>query len=346
MTRALSPKALLLLIALLPACYQPKQDFRQQWFIFGTQVTVELFATNRARAHAAFDHLDQLFRECNEDWYPWATLNGPARGELARINRAIANGEAIVASTETAAIIRRASEIERLSNGLFNPALGALSELWGFADMGRPWDGPPSPEAIAAILGTAPSTAAIQWQDDALVSANPGIVLDLGGIAKGAILQRTRVLLKSLGIRNAIIDLGGDLVVLGKKRGDPVKVGIRGPLNDARLLGVLGGTELASGEAAVTSGDYERFFTRDGERYQHILDPRDGQPVRHTALVTVISEDPLLADAAATALLVGGPEQFDALVMALGIEAALLISDKGERIMTPAMQRRIRWAKQ
>lgn len=334
---------LLLCALLLTACYQPKQDFRQQWFIFGTQVSVELFAINRAQAHEAFARLDALFKQCDEDWYPWATVKGPATGELARINRAIAHGESIATSAETAAIIRRASEFESLSKGLYNPALGALSELWGFADMGHPWSGPPSQPALDELLTAAPSTSALHWTSDSLSSTNSRIVLDLGGIAKGAILERARQLLTALDVRNAIIDLGGDVVVLGEKRGDPVKVGIRGPVGENRQLGILGGGELASGEAVVTSGDYERFFSRDGERYQHILDPRDGHPVRHTALVTVISEDPILADAAATALLVGGAGQFDALVKAFGVRAALLITADGERIMTPTMQQRIQW---
>jgi thiamine biosynthesis lipoprotein len=336
-------KIMLLAAVLLSACYQPRQDFRQQWFIFGTQVSVELFAVNRAKAHTAFSRLDELFAQCNEDWYPWATASGPATGELARINRAIAGGTRILASQETAAVIRRAEEFERLSQGLFNPALGALSELWGFADMGRPWAGPPSSNAVAELLAKAPSTSSIHWENDVLSSDNPAIVMDLGGIAKGAILDRARRLLIGLGVRNAVIDLGGDLVVLGKKRGKPVRVGIRGPVGDMRRLGILGGSELSGGEAAVTSGDYERFFTRNGQRYQHILDPRTGQPVKDTALVTVISEDPLLADAAATALLVGGARQFDTLVEALGVRDALLITAGGERIMTPAMQKRIRF---
>lgn len=334
---------LLLLALLLPGCYQPKQDFRQQWFIFGTQVTVELFAINRAQAHEAFAQLDSLFKQCDQDWYPWATVKGPATGELARINSAIARGESIVVSAETAAIIRRAGEFERLSNGLYNPALGALSELWGFADMGRPWSGPPSQAALDDLLTTSPTTGALRWTVDSLSSTNPRVVLDLGGIAKGAILERARLLLTGLGVRNAIIDLGGDVMVLGEKRGEPVRVGIRGPVGENRQLGILGGGELASGETVVTSGDYERFFTRDGERYQHILDPRDGQPVRHTALVTVISEDPVLADAAATALLVGGAGQFDSLVKAFGIRAAVLITAEGQRIMTPPMEQRIQW---
>ena len=244
---------------------------------------------------------------------------------------------------ETATVIRRASEIENLTGGLFNPALGALSKLWGFSDMTRPWPGPPAATAIADILATAPSSNAFRWDSETLSSQNSAIVVDLGGIAKGAILNRAGALLTQLGVRDAIIDLGGDLLVLGEKRGAAVKVGIRGPVGDEPRLGILGGGELSGGEAIVTSGDYERFFSRDGERYQHILDPRTGQPVRHTALVTVISKDPLLADAAATALLVGGAENFDALVEVLGVSDALLISANGERLMTPAMRKRIRW---
>jgi thiamine biosynthesis lipoprotein len=93
----------------------------------------------------------------------------------------------------------------------------------------------------------------------------------------------------------------------------------------------------------VTSGDYERYFEFEGRRYQHIIDPRSGYPVRHTASVTVVHTDPILADAAATALVVAGIAEFDQTCAELGIQQAILIDSTGELRLTAGMKRRVNW---
>ena len=93
----------------------------------------------------------------------------------------------------------------------------------------------------------------------------------------------------------------------------------------------------------MTSGNYERFIEIDGKRYTHIFDPRTGYPVEHTASVTVVDTDPVLADAAATALLVGGPNEFDEIVAMMDLTYALLIDTQGDIRLTPAMAERLHW---
>ena len=93
----------------------------------------------------------------------------------------------------------------------------------------------------------------------------------------------------------------------------------------------------------ISSGNYERFFEIDGKRYHHILDPATGFPVPHTAAVTVVHSDPVLADAAATALLVGGVENFDSLVATLDLEFALLIPSSGDVVLTTGLRERLNW---
>ncbi len=145
------------------------------------------------------------------------------------------------------------------------------------------------------------------------------------------------MLLQENGIRNGIVNAGGDLVVLGTHGDRRWRVGIRDP----RKPKVLRTVELEARESIVTSGDYERFFTYQGKRYHHLLDPRTGYPVTDTASVTVIDNDPELADSAATALMVGGPALFAELPMQLGIRYALLITPDGEVLLTPEMRRRL-----
>jgi thiamine biosynthesis lipoprotein len=164
---------------------------------------------------------------------------------------------------------------------------------------------------------------------------------DLGGIAKGAILDLTIALLRESGVENAIINIGGDLTVLGDIHGRAARIGIRSPVAETPL----GWLDVADGETVVTSGDYERFFEYQGQKYQHILDPKSGFPIQHTASVTVIHRDPVLADAAATALVVAGMAEFDQTCAALGITQAILIDSSGELRLTADMDRRVNWVR-
>jgi thiamine biosynthesis lipoprotein len=163
------------------------------------------------------------------------------------------------------------------------------------------------------------------------------VKIDLGGIAKGALLEDGVALLEELGINDAIINLGGDLTVIGSVHQRRARVGIRSPTADSPIAFL----DAASGETIVTSGNYERFVEIDGRRYTHILDPISGYPVTHTASVTVVHKDALLADAAATAMMVGGADEFDVLCRAFDIEYALLIDASGEVHLTSGMRERI-----
>ena len=164
-------------------------------------------------------------------------------------------------------------------------------------------------------------------------------MLDLGGIAKGAILEQFVGILSAAGVLNAIIDIGGDLTVMGHMKGRTARIGVRAP----RSEDVLGWIEVLDGETVMTSGDYERFFEHDGIRYQHVLDPRSGYPVQETISASVVHRDPVLADAAATALLVAGPGEFEQLCELLGLEEALIVSASGDLRLTPAMEKRLNW---
>ncbi len=284
--------------------------------------------------------LEQKYSAVDVDWYPWPKSDSSAHGELIEINQAIANGDTILVEPTLAALIRRASTLEEESDGLFNPATGGLTRLWGLNDMANTPDALPDPADIQAWLDARISTRSLQWRGDSLTSSSRDIVLDLGGIAKGAILAFSIDILLQHGIKNSIVDIGGDLSVIGTVNGRAARIGIRTPSGP----GVVGMLDIDDGETVTTSGNYERFFEIDGRRYQHILDPRSGYPVEHTASVTVVHTDPLLADAAATALLVGGTAQFDELCRKLAITEALLIESSGDLRLTPAMSKRVKWA--
>ncbi len=319
--------------ALLSACQPRTREVSHTLAAFGTLVTLRYYGVPTADAERATAELEASFQPLQKDWYPWAD------GELKRINMAIANGEATPVSAPLAGLLQRASELERRSNGLFNPALGGLTELWGFNDILRDNWRPPSASEVAAYTQPPPSSTSLQWSGLRLESRDPRVVLDPGGIAKGAILADAARRLRARGIDNAIIDIGGDLLVAGRAGQRPARIGIRKPGSEEAIAWL----EAESGEAVLTSGNYERYFEYAGTRYMHVLDPRSGQPATESASVTVVSRDPVLADAAATALLVAGSAGFEKLCADLGIDDALLITANGDLRLTPSMAGRVHW---
>jgi thiamine biosynthesis lipoprotein len=325
--------ALVLAGSVLGACSPPEQHFDTQRFVaMGTFVEVVAEAPNPdVRADLTRD-IDALLRPFERDYYAWTD------GELARLNRGLARGDAVRVTPELAELLRVAQRYGALSNGAFEPGVGALVELWGFHNGTAAPSAPPEPAAVAAGVARATGIRNLEIAPDGTVRRMHGeaFMLDLGGIAKGAALDRIIAELRSAAIENALVNAGGQVRVLGSRDGRPWRVGIRAPRAEA----ILGVVELASGESVSTSGDYERYYESDGKRMHHILDPRTGYPVTHTQAVTVVAADGVLADAASTALFVAGPEAWRAVAQALGVAMALRVDASGEIELTPAMRDR------
>lgn len=322
-------------VALLAACGgKPDTTAHEQRLVaLGTIVTVSASQTSAQQFAAAIADLEPYLQQVGSDWYPWAP------GELAAVNAALRADQAISVSPPLQHLLQRAATIESLSGGTFNAGLGELSELWGFNEADQDNWQPPDAERVAEVLAGRPTLAALRWSGSRVSAPGHRMMLDLGGIAKGAILRQATDILQRHGVDNAIVDIGGDLMVIGQVGSRAARIGIRSPVTSDAIAWVA----VESGEAVMTSGDYERFFEHDGRRYAHVLDPRNGYPAEGTASATVIDEDPVLADAAATALLVGGAATFSALCADLGIEFALLVSASGDLSLTDGMQRRVNW---
>jgi thiamine biosynthesis lipoprotein len=334
MRSSLSWPSLAIAAALLAAaCAPEKRNYDHDFYTFGTLVSVAFFSISEEDDKSAVEALETLFNDVNNNWYPWAP------GELQRINNAIAADGSIEVSDRLKSVILAATDYEIISRGRFNAGLGRLSELWGLHDFANPPATLPDSDELASLRSSAPGLKSLQWNRNRLTSRNTDVMIDLGGIAKGSILQDCVALLGSLGINNAIINIGGDLVVMGRVDGRTARIGIRSPSAGVAVAGL----DVGDGEAVFTSGTYERFVEIDGDQYPHVLDPSTAYPVTHTSSVTVVDNDPQRADAAATALLVGGVDEFEQLVERLGVRYALLIDAGGDTRLTPAMAERLHW---
>jgi thiamine biosynthesis lipoprotein len=194
----------------------------------------------------------------------------------------------------------------------------------------------PEPTALDRARSLAIGKAHLHLEGSRLWSEAP-VSLELAGIAKGSALAAGAALLRELGVRNAMIVAGGDIIALGRNGDRPWVVGVRDPLNP----GAIGRVLLEDGETIASSGTYERNFRSGGRTFHHLLDPRTGYPATGTAGTTVIAADAELANAGAAALLIGGATRFDELTARLGLEAALLVTEDGRLVTTAAMRRRL-----
>lgn len=285
-------------------------------------------------ARAASRELEQFFAVAGRDWYAFGD------GELAQVNARLARGDSAPVSGTLAPLIRRALDLSARSGGRFDPAVCALVRLWQFdteADLATAM-GPPAAAELRALRTRQGTMADVRF-DGRTVSARRPLCIDLGGLAKGSALEEARRRLTARGIRDALVDLGGSSqLALGRNGNRPWTIGLLHP-RDNRIVARLA---LAPGEAASTSGDYERGYVQDGRRFHHILDPATGLPTAGTATALVIATDAELADAASTALMVAGPGAFTEVCAQLHLDHALIVTTGGRLLTTPAMAARLR----
>ena len=326
----LDRRQFLLAMALLGSagCSDRRRRFDYQWLTFATTLKLSLWHRRAQRADAACAALKQRFDQLHRDWYAWGD------GELGAINQRLARGETAPVSRTLMALLARAETLAADSAGLFDPAAGQLSQLWQFDRFDRrdTHFRPPPADALQAALRVRAAGYTLDTDGGRLRPAAPGLQIDLGGIAKGAALADGLALLADHGMRRALIDAGGDVATLGDADDAPFRIGLAMP---------RAALHVAAGEAVMSSGDYARFWEYQGQRYQHVLDPRTGRPARGGTASTVIHRDPLRADATATALLVAGFEQFWPVCDAMQIEMALLVDNAGKMLATPAMRQRM-----
>lgn len=317
----------------LSACNTPPQSAQYQIYVFGTLVDITLFGADKEAQQKAIATITQDFQQMHHDWHAWKP------GPLVEINNAIAAGKPVRVIPSLIPIIKQSTELSRQSDALFDPAIGGLLHLWGFQQDDRPNGPPPSKAAIEKWVRAAPRMDDITLKGDILTSSNRAVQLDFGGFAKGYAVDLAIDRLREFGIKNAIINAGGDLRAIGSKAGKPWRVGIRHPQGK----GVLASLEVSGDESVFTSGNYERYREYEGVHYAHILDPRTGMPVNGVTSVTVIHDNGAVADAAATALVVAGPKDWHRIAKQMGIKYVMLVDDAGVVYMNPAMQKRVQF---
>jgi thiamine biosynthesis lipoprotein len=243
---------------------------------------------------------------------------------------AAAGRERVKVSPETFSVLATALHIADASGGAFDPTIGAVTSCW--REKLLKGEIPSDEEIRDAVSKTGFGALKLSPPDEAYLETGS---LDLGGIAKGFVSAAARDLLRSRGVTSALIDLGGNVVVMGGRPGagnsgrEPWRIGIQHP---ARPRGTpICAVELYEG-SVITAGDYERYWDVGGRRYTHIFDPSSGRPAEGPLKsVTIVSNDPAQGDALSTAFMVMGEARALELLRVLPGCEAVFVYDEGER---------------
>lgn len=324
-----------LFVVFFAGCAQKESIFRQESFVFGTRVEISIQGEGATKAEIAAQSVLQRFDELHRKLHAWQP------SDLDRLNKAFASGSGkIQIDPELARILEDAKAFSLQSGGLFNPAIGNLIRLWGFHDDGPP-EALPDKAAIDKLVAASPSMQNLHIENNQTWSDNPAVRIDLGGYAKGLALDEAVSILRQHGIRNALVNIGGNVIALGKPGDRPWKVGIQHP----RKAGIIATLDLHDGEAIGTSGDYQRYFEADGKRYSHLLDPRTGWPASGMQSVTIQvsgTHAGVKSDVLTKPLFVGGTNITE-LMNRFNLSQVMAVDSTGTVRVTADMLKRLQW---
>ena len=238
-------------------------------------------------------------------------------------------------SPEMVLVVSAANEIHEKSDGLFDITVMPLTNLWGFGPKNSD-DLVPSDEDIATALSLVGQSRllSLNTSDKTIQKQKGQVSINLSAIAKGYGIDQVAAELTVQGIDRYMVEIGGDLVTAGLNlEGNPWAIGIEKPVFGAQTVELI---LPVSGFGVATSGDYRNFFEEDGVRYSHIINAKNGRPIRHfTSSVTVLAENAMYADGWATALLAAGQDKGMLFAEKFGL-AAFFISTVDEKFVTTA----------
>ena len=282
----------------------------------GTEVSVYFWHDDDARGQVI---IDEVFAEVDRINASMSTYVESSR--ISEINRRAAD-EAVLAGEELFQLIRRSLDISVLTRGAFDITYDSVGQHYDFRERRRPDDA-----TVEAERGNIDFRyVKLDSAGGTVRFAQQGVRINLGGIAKGYVVERGVDILRQHGVEYGVVTAGGDSRLLGDRRGRPWMIGIRDPRED----GEVAISVPLEDEAISTSGDYERYFDEDGIRYHHIIKPSSGRPVEGVHSATVLGPDAVMTDALSTSVFVMGVDEGLKLIGCLPDYEAIVIDADGQ----------------
>ena len=296
-----------------------------EWFshsfeTMGTQAKVEFEHEDPIKGEALVKAVVAEMERVNQAMSPYIETS-----ELSIMNRE-AKINPFKISDELFQLLKRSNEVSQLTNGAFDVTFSSLAFLYDYRAGNKPTE-----EEIKRLK------SAINYQKVILDETKKTVFyqdnrikIDLGGIGKGHAVDKCIELLQRAGVNNGFVNAGGDSRIIGKKADRLWYIGIRHPRDDNKLIANLPLEDIA----LSTSGDYERFFEKDGVRYHHIIDPKTGDSARAIQSATILADDSTTADALSTSIFILGVEKGMALVNRLPNVSAIMVNSKGRMYLS------------
>lgn len=284
--------------------------------VMGTSFQLEAIGTDVADLDRILGLVLDELRRVEDVFTVWRD------SELTRLNERAGQGP-ISVSREMAELLAVSVECGRMTHGAFDITHFPLRPLWNYKAEHPTL---PSQEQIDAALAFVDYSRIKVDLEHNTVEMPRGFSVDLGGIAKGYGIDRAMRVMLDQGVKNGLVQAGGDTKALGRKFGEPWQIAIKNPRRQGEVFAVLP----VVNQCVQTSGDYERFFEIDGQRYHHILDPRTGRPSLGCMSATVIGPEATFGDGIATAMCVLGPEAGMAIIERLDRVEAVLVGMDGQ----------------
>ncbi|HHT46647.1 MAG TPA: FAD:protein FMN transferase [Firmicutes bacterium] len=293
-----------------------EEKYEKTIFLMDTKVDITLFGQdmNNKQYASLADEIEEEMKQLE------GVFSSHVVGsDICRINDA-AGQRPVKVRPETIFVMQKALEVAEITGGAFDPTVAPLLELWGF---GADNTGVPSEKEIYETMQLV-NYRAVEIDEDSstIFLPEPGMKIDLGGIAKGYIVDQGLKIAENSSASALFVNAGGDISVAGNKpSGENWRIAIQDPFDSQKLIAVL---KVKEGSIA-TSGGYQRFFEVDGKRYHHILDPATGYPASEVASVSILAPDTITADALSTAVFVLGLDDGMELLESLdGVEGVII----------------------
>jgi thiamine biosynthesis lipoprotein len=296
----------------------------------GSELKLTAWTANEAATMAAFDEVFAEFDRLDRLMSVWQPDS-----DIVRLNAA-AGQHPVAVSREVMQALQMAHQVGDWTGGKFDVTFGALSDLWKF-DHDQDDRIPDHAEVQRRLPLVNYQLLRLDDKAGTAFLERSGMRAHLGGIGKGFAVQQAVTILRRQGLRNFMIQAGGDLYVGGQRGDRPWRLGVNDPRGPG---GQSFGTIELSDATFSTSGDYERFFMQDGVRYHHILDPDTGEPARLCRSVTIVASDALLADGLSTGVFILGPEAGMALIERLPDVEGVIVSAANQVLVSSGLKER------
>jgi thiamine biosynthesis lipoprotein len=297
----------------------------------GSSLNLSAWTADDTAAHAAFEAVFQEFDRLDRLMSVWKEGS-----DVLRVNAA-AGDRPVHVSAEVIDALKIAREVSEVTSGTFDISFGALADVWKF-DQDQDGSIPTADQIRRRLPLVNYRDVMLDEQAGTVFLRRSGMRIHLGGIGKGYAVDRAVRILRDRGFKDFLIQAGGDLYAGGRRGDRPWKLGIADPRN---AEGAPFATVELSDSTFSTSGDYERFFVKDGVRYHHILDLRTGQPARLCRSVTLVTDRAVIADALAKGVFILGPEEGMALIERTTGVQGVIVSSRNEVLISSGLKNRV-----